>query len=765
MALTHRNSQENTNVGTSLVINKPVGLAVGDLMIAAIGKDYPDLVATYPSGWTRLFTWGTTTGNNLTSWSGYKVADSADVAASNFTWTSDSEDWAGVISAFIPSNSNPIHVATSLNYLRENTATPTSGTIAAATAGNLLIGFCVSAQADTGGLTSTTTGYTIGGNPDTGQGNGDIGTILAYKLSADGTETSWQAGNAESGAESHPRIIEFSDIFQPKRTHTSDMVLRSTVSHTTDLYTLPGGTVAGITLPGAANPAGVMVDSFKSFVANWAVAADDGKKLVCRVWSNADPEAADYVYATYSPSWTFDTAIASYDIDEIYGYMAVQLINGEVYGGRYVLGASDTTHNEIIDGAYWAYVVYMNKWGRDQTTGDTNRDGLSLQMRKMLNAPASLPSVWGVRVNVMGYNDTDYSTKKYASSANILVNYESVDGVDKACHTWAVYDEDQVGVWGDKASDGQTPYSLGTHDMFNTPAQHLDPSNTTYDERIVGIVYGMVHQTRYVLWTREETSNTYLMGQTIEPLSTQEIWTTASGGTFTLKYPHDVYNTESAAIAHNANAATVQSAITGMSAITTATVVGAGTKSDPWVVTMGTVYNGVTPITYNSFYIGTDSLTGGSVYLTTADDPYLICEVKHQTTPRLMGTRNQLGFNLPTTPGEAEGIDPMLLLTDTDGKLSIMETVYGRHDVWQYVDRSISSGNVASHNGTTQAILWNRQYETKEAEISTTYGDYGSALNHLLVLYVDDSTKDIKAIHATRHYHTQGDGSNYPTNF
>lgn len=215
MSFTHRNSQTNSGSGTSLVITKPTGTAVGDLLVAVIGKD-DDPAITGPSNtnaWTveRAGT-GTATGNDHSWWIGWKVVTSDDSGLSSFTWTGDSETWSGTISCFTPGNSNPALEEISTAVLRENDATPISNTITAATAGNLLIGGCISAQAATGGLGSTSTGYTLGGNPTTGTANGDNGSILAYKLSATGGETTYEASNAETTAESHAFILQFSDI-------------------------------------------------------------------------------------------------------------------------------------------------------------------------------------------------------------------------------------------------------------------------------------------------------------------------------------------------------------------------------------------------------------------------------------------------------------------------------------------------------------------------------------------------------------------------
>lgn len=86
-------STTNFTSGTSITITKPSGLAVGDLMIGFIGgSSNTSANYTFPGGWTVID--GSTTGGE--SWrSGYKVADSGDVAASNFTMGSTDGEFIG----------------------------------------------------------------------------------------------------------------------------------------------------------------------------------------------------------------------------------------------------------------------------------------------------------------------------------------------------------------------------------------------------------------------------------------------------------------------------------------------------------------------------------------------------------------------------------------------------------------------------------------------------------------------------------------------
>lgn len=69
---------------SSFTITKPTGLAVGDLMVAFIGQLIQNTTLIAPGGWTIRYT--DATGNG--SFAVYsKVADAADVAASNFSFS------------------------------------------------------------------------------------------------------------------------------------------------------------------------------------------------------------------------------------------------------------------------------------------------------------------------------------------------------------------------------------------------------------------------------------------------------------------------------------------------------------------------------------------------------------------------------------------------------------------------------------------------------------------------------------------------------
>lgn len=77
---------------TTIVVNKPSGLAVDDLMLAWICGNGGDVSA--PAGWTTVAT-GIGTGTGVNAGCFWKKADSSDVAASNFTFTYASNSLIG----------------------------------------------------------------------------------------------------------------------------------------------------------------------------------------------------------------------------------------------------------------------------------------------------------------------------------------------------------------------------------------------------------------------------------------------------------------------------------------------------------------------------------------------------------------------------------------------------------------------------------------------------------------------------------------------
>lgn len=86
-SIAYQSSQNNDSTSTSVAVNKPTSLAVGDLLLAHIGARTSDGVAntlTPPAGWST----SSAASNGYVSVSVFtKLANAADVAASSFTFT------------------------------------------------------------------------------------------------------------------------------------------------------------------------------------------------------------------------------------------------------------------------------------------------------------------------------------------------------------------------------------------------------------------------------------------------------------------------------------------------------------------------------------------------------------------------------------------------------------------------------------------------------------------------------------------------------
>lgn len=121
MAVAIASSNTNTASGSSVVVTKPTGLAVGDLMIAGVYHYWTgsDRQINTPSGWTlistdRVHNGGENTGTGMSVF--YKIAASGDVAASDFTFDQNgasSEMGACVLRITGMSPSAPINASSS----------------------------------------------------------------------------------------------------------------------------------------------------------------------------------------------------------------------------------------------------------------------------------------------------------------------------------------------------------------------------------------------------------------------------------------------------------------------------------------------------------------------------------------------------------------------------------------------------------------------------------------------------------------------------
>lgn len=140
---TYESVQSATSDSASIVITKPTSLAVGDLMVAGIWYDNDGTgssVINTPSGWTLEETVSISTNSSYLAVF-TKVADSSDVAASNFTFATNNVDASYHMIGHI------VRVTSYGIYTDSSTGSATSSTTATVTgftpsrANCLLIGF------------------------------------------------------------------------------------------------------------------------------------------------------------------------------------------------------------------------------------------------------------------------------------------------------------------------------------------------------------------------------------------------------------------------------------------------------------------------------------------------------------------------------------------------------------------------------------------------------------------------------------------------
>lgn len=210
------NTQTGASV-SSIVITKPTGLAVGDLMVAALAMhDSADANRTFstPSGWT-LATNSTTGQSTLRVRTAIfsKVADSSDAAASNFTFSlSGSVGYVSGVLARITGQATPAINVSESDASNTASLTAYSATTALTpdTVTNSLILFNVAgtdsdADLDTVSGYATTPSATYTELADIGIGNGlqhgiayadyDSNTQLTNRSATFGSDTNMQASS------------------------------------------------------------------------------------------------------------------------------------------------------------------------------------------------------------------------------------------------------------------------------------------------------------------------------------------------------------------------------------------------------------------------------------------------------------------------------------------------------------------------------------------------------------------------------------------
>lgn len=91
--IVYRDAQQNAiNNGASLAVTKPVGLQVGDFMLGIVAIQADNTITTVPSGFQqyRMDTSAVVSQSGIRVYLHWKIADAADVAATNFRWAANS---------------------------------------------------------------------------------------------------------------------------------------------------------------------------------------------------------------------------------------------------------------------------------------------------------------------------------------------------------------------------------------------------------------------------------------------------------------------------------------------------------------------------------------------------------------------------------------------------------------------------------------------------------------------------------------------------
>ncbi len=147
-AITFRAAGQSPGANSATcVIVKPVGLTVGDLMIAqVVGMSAGAQTHATPAGWTKIRQDGTNQPASSLFW---KIADGVDVAAADFTFTvTGATSSRGAIVAFY--NTNPSAPINANNgQLNASTLTVTSPGITPSEANCMLLLFCAYGNDDT----------------------------------------------------------------------------------------------------------------------------------------------------------------------------------------------------------------------------------------------------------------------------------------------------------------------------------------------------------------------------------------------------------------------------------------------------------------------------------------------------------------------------------------------------------------------------------------------------------------------------------------
>lgn len=195
MSITYQSIQTTAwATATSTTVTKPVGLAVGDLMIGIYSLAEAGGGHTLPSGFTAYGGAVQAAGSGVNNYLCYKTADSGDVAASNFGFGSGGDNVRQTASIIRITDATPVAARHSYNSgTQSNTQTPSIAAGVTPNEANTLI-IQVWASGDTGATTTST--YAIAtSNPswtevlDSYDGGSTVSISIAYANRPEDTAT------------------------------------------------------------------------------------------------------------------------------------------------------------------------------------------------------------------------------------------------------------------------------------------------------------------------------------------------------------------------------------------------------------------------------------------------------------------------------------------------------------------------------------------------------------------------------------------------
>jgi len=172
MAVDFETIQTATSNSPGLTLTKPTGLTVGDLLVAGITiSGFSGPVITAPAGWTTTDT--KTLSNDARTSIFQKVAESSDVAASDFSFTATANTTGPTVAGFMTRISG-FGIQSGFVTAAGSGTTLSTGAMTPTRTNNLML--IITASASTGDLTPpNSSGYQIVSNNPTWTERADVG--------------------------------------------------------------------------------------------------------------------------------------------------------------------------------------------------------------------------------------------------------------------------------------------------------------------------------------------------------------------------------------------------------------------------------------------------------------------------------------------------------------------------------------------------------------------------------------------------------------